>query len=191
MIRRCRSRSGNARPRARTCTAAGPRSSAAPLRPAPWPGAQGRPGGGLGGLVLRLRVLVRRQFALRRRRQIVRRGRALRLLLLGRRGRGRLRFTLRRRARGRRRGGLGGRRLGRLVRQLAVDLLLGLRSRRVVRRLLLERLRRRLGLVFSLFRLGRRRWRRLLDDHFDRDFLHRGRSSRAAKARNRRITPAE
>src|SRR5580658_7305521 len=120
-------------------------------------GRRGGRGGGLGGLVLRLRVLVRRQLALGRRRQIVRRGRVLRLLLHGRRGRRRLRFTLRRRAPGRRRGGLGGRRLGRLVRRLAVDLLLGLRSRRVVRRLLLERLRRRLRLVFSLFRLGRRR----------------------------------
>src|SRR5271163_868952 len=76
--------------------------------------------GGLGSVVLRLRVHVRRQFALRRRREIVRRGRVLRLLLLGRRGRRRLRFTLRRRARGRRRGGLGGRRLGGLFRRLAV-----------------------------------------------------------------------
>src|SRR3984957_14512621 len=133
--------------------------------------------GGLSRIVLRLRVLVRGEFAFRFGLQIVRGRRGLAFLLFSRMGRGRRRVGLGRSPRGWRGRGLRRRfGLGLLVGRFAIDLLFGRGRGRVIGGLFVQRLRRR-GLRFLLgrLRLGRRR-RGVLGHHLDRDLLHGGRN---------------
>ncbi len=110
-----------------------------------WRRGRRRGGGGLSRIVLRLRVLVRREFAFRLGLEIVRGRRGLAFLLFSRMRRGRRRVRLGRSPgvwRGR---GLGRRLgLGLLVGRFAVDLLFGRRRGRVIGRLFDQGLRRRL-----------------------------------------------
>src|ERR1700722_8658054 len=132
--------------------------------------------GGLSRIVLRLRVLVRGEFAFRFGLQIVRGRRGLAFLLFSRMGRGRRRVGLGRSPRGWRGRGLRGRLgLGLLVGRFAVDLLFGWGGGRIIGGFFEVRLRRGLRFLLRRLRLGRRR-RGLLDHHLDRNLLHGGRN---------------
>src|SRR3984957_17078370 len=153
-----------------------------------WRHGRRRGGGGLIRIVLRLWVLVRRQFAFRLGLEIVRGGCGLAFLLVGgvRLGGRRGRFWWSPRI-WRGGGGLGGRLCFRLlVGRFAVDLFLGRGCGRVIGRLFVQGLRRRLRFLLRRLRLGRR-WRRLLDHAPDRNLLNGGRSS----ARPERVVEEE